>query len=61
MNNDRGFNTAQRRYDNAEPRDGGVEECDECKGRGWVVTASYPDGDSHGECDECSGTREVKL
>jgi len=58
MNNDRGFDTAQRRYDNAEPRDGGVEECDECHGKRWVCYGN--DGSSY-ECSTCDGEGVVKL
>ena len=61
MNNDRGFTDAQRRYDNAEPRDAGVEECGECKGRGWVHTVDIDGDDSTEECGECLGEGVVKL
>lgn len=61
MNDDRGFTDAQRRYDNAEPNEACLEQCDECDGSGWVASVDSGDDDDGEECSECLGEGVVKL
>lgn len=50
MSNMRGFDAAQREYDNRTPPDDGPSECHECSGRG-----AYNDEDGEA-CKTCCGS-----
>jgi len=51
MNTMRGFDAAQREYDNRTPDEGGCWECSECRGYGVI----YNDVDIEETCAECEG------
>jgi hypothetical protein len=52
--NMRGFDAAQREYDNRTPPDDGPYECPDCNGNGHAPVPGYPDGDN-AKCSACSG------
>lgn len=57
MSNMRGFDAAQREYDNRTPPDDGPSECAECGGKGVIYTDD-PMGlgcDEREDCTECAG------
>ena len=50
----RGYEAAQREYDNRTPPDDGPSECDNCNGFGHAPVPGDPEGD-HAECSVCKG------
>ncbi len=54
MTNMRGFDAAQREYDNRTPPDDGPSECDNCNGTGHAPVPGDPEGD-HAKCSICKG------
>lgn len=50
----RGFDAAQRAYDNMLPPEDGPCECPICDGKGLVLMGGDPDGD-YVKCNDCAG------
>lgn len=50
----RGYAAAQREWEAMEPPDGGVCECSECNGNGYVQAIGDPEGDCV-QCGTCDG------
>lgn len=54
MSNMRGFDAAQREYDNRTPPDDGPSECPDCKG-GYRYTTDDAENEHEIKCETCEG------
>ena len=54
MSNMRGFDAAQRAWENMEPSRDEAVECPQCDGKGNTPIPGDPDGEIE-ECDACKG------